>query len=119
MSMSIYLGVIWTALALVGTAWLLLSALYQLLKGDIQREHITILLGVAYFLLMFLPIPFVHGAALFGYWTPRLILPALLAFFLAGFLFIDQKVLPNSLAIAIAVEFLVAIQCTVEAIMLI
>jgi hypothetical protein len=119
MSMSIYLGVIWTALALVGTAWLLLSALYQLLKGDLQREHITILLGVAYFLLMFLPIPFVHGAALFGYWTPRLILPALLAFFLAGFLFIDQKVLPNSLAIAIAVEFLVAIQCTVEAIMLI
>ncbi len=119
MSASMYLGIIWTASALVGTAWLLLSALYRLAKGDLQREHITILLGVAYFLLMFLPIPFVHGGALFGYWTPRLILPALLAFFLAGFLFIDQKVLPNSLAIAIAVEFLVAIQCAVEAIMLI
>jgi Predicted membrane protein (DUF2142). len=119
MSTSMYLGVIWTASALVGTAWLLLSALYQLLKGDLQREHITILFGVAYFLLMFLPIPFVHGGALFGYWTPRLILPALLAFFLAGFLFIDQKLLPNSLAIAIAVEFLVAIQCAVEAIILI
>jgi 4-amino-4-deoxy-L-arabinose transferase-like glycosyltransferase len=119
MSTSMYLGVIWTASALVGTAWLLLSALYRLVKGDLQREHITILLGIAYFLLMFLPIPFVHGGALFGYWTPRLILPPLLAFFLAGFLFIDQKVLRNSLAIAIAVEFLVAIQCAVEAIMLI
>jgi hypothetical protein len=119
MSTSMYLGVIWTASALVGTAWLLFSALYQLLKGDLQREHITILFGVAYFLLMFLPIPFVHGGALFGYWTPRLILPTLLAFFLAGFFFIDQKLLPNSLAIAIAVEFLVAIQCAVEAIILI
>jgi hypothetical protein len=119
MSTSLYLGVIWTVSALVGTAWLLLSALHRLVKGDLQREHVTILLGVAYFLLMFLPIPFVHGGALFGYWAPRLILPALLAFFLAGFLFIDQKVLRNSLAIAIAVEFLVAIQCAVEAIMLI
>lgn len=119
MSASMYLGIIWTASALVGTVWLLSAALYRLAKGDLQREHITILLGVAYFLLMFLPIPFVHGGALFGYWTPRLILPPLLAFFLAGFLFIDQKVLPNSLAIPIAVEFLVAIQCAVEAIMLI
>ena len=119
MSTSLYLGVIWTVSALVGTAWLLLSALHRLVKGDLQREHITILLGVAYFLLMFLPIPFVHGGALFGYWAPRLILPALLAFLLAGFLFIDRKVLRNSLAIAIAVEFLVAIQCAVEAIMLI
>jgi 4-amino-4-deoxy-L-arabinose transferase-like glycosyltransferase len=119
MSASMYLGIIWTASALVGTVWLLSAALYRLAKGDLQREHITILLGVAYFLLMFLPIPFVHGGALFGYWTPRLILPPLLAFFLAGFLFIDQKVLPNSLAFPIAVEFLVAIQCAVEAIMLI
>jgi len=119
MSASMYFGIIWTASALVGTAWLLLSALYRLAKGDLQREHITILLGVAYFLLMFLPIPFVHGGALFGYWTPRLILPALLAFFLAGFLFIDHKVLRNSVAVAIVVESLVAIQCAVEAIMLI
>ena len=119
MSESMYFGIIWTASALVGTAWLLLSALYRLAKGDLQREHITILLGVAYFLLMFLPIPFVHGGALFGYWTPRLILPALLAFFLAGFLFIDHKVLRNSVAVAIVVESLVAIQCAVEAIMVI
>jgi len=119
MSTSMYLGIIWTASALVGTAWLLLSALHRLVKGDLQREHITILLGIAYFLLMFLPIPFVHGGALFGYWTPRLILPALLSFFLAAFIFIDRKIVLNSWRIAIVVEFLVAIQCAMEAVMLI
>lgn len=119
MSISMYLGMIWTVSALMGTAWLSSSALYRLVKGNLQREHITILLGVAYFLLMFLPIPFVHGGALFGYWTPRLILPALLSFYLAAFLFIDQKIVRNSGRIAIAIEFLVAVQCAVEAVMLI
>jgi hypothetical protein len=119
MSMSMYLGTIWTASALIGTAWLLLSALHRLIKGDLQREHITVLLGTAYFVLMFLPIPFVHGGALFGYWTPRLILPALLAFYLAAFLLIDHKIVRNSARTAIAVEFLVAFQCAVEAVMLI
>ncbi len=76
------------------------------------------LLGVAYFLLMFLPIPFVHGGALFGYWTPRLILPALLSFFLAAFLFIDMKIVRRSERIAYAVAFLVAVQCAIEAVIL-
>jgi 4-amino-4-deoxy-L-arabinose transferase-like glycosyltransferase len=119
MSASMCMGLIWTASGLIGTVWLSLCALGRLIKGALKREHIAILLGIAYFLLMFLPIPFVHGGALFGYWTPRLILPALLAFFLAGFLFIDHKVLRNSVAVAIVVESLVAIQCAVEAIMLI
>jgi 4-amino-4-deoxy-L-arabinose transferase-like glycosyltransferase len=119
MSASMYLGIIWTASALVGTVWLLLSALRRLVKGDLEPEHITMLLGVAYFLLMFLPIPFVHGGALFGYWTPRLILPALLSFFLAAFLFIDTKIVRSSERIAYAVAFLVAVQCTIEAVMLI
>jgi 4-amino-4-deoxy-L-arabinose transferase and related glycosyltransferases of PMT family len=119
MSASMYLGIIWTASALVGTMWLLLSALRRLIKGDLERQHITILLGVAYFLLMFLPIPFVHGGALFGYWTPRLILPALLSFFLAGFLFIDRRIVRTSDRIAYAVMFLVAVQCAIEVVMLI
>ena len=119
MSASMYLGIIWTASALVGTAWLLLSALRRLVKGDLEREHLTVLLGVAYFLLMFLPIPFVHGGALFGYWTPRLILPGLLSFFLAAFLFIDMKIVRRSERIACTVALLVAVQCTIEVVMLI
>ena len=119
MSASMYLGIIWTASALVGTAWLLSSALRRLVKGDLEREHLTVLLGVAYFLLMFLPIPFVHGGALFGYWTPRLILPGLLSFFFAAFLFIDMKIVRRSERIACAVALLVAVQCTIEVVMLI
>jgi hypothetical protein len=118
MSASMYLGIIWTASALIGTAWLLLSAFRRLVKGDLQREHITMLLGISYFLLMFLPIPFVHGGALFGYWTPRLILPALLSFYLAAFLFIDRKIATKSSHIARVLFMLVITQCAIEIVML-
>ena len=119
MSASMSLGIIWTVSALIGTAWLLLSAFRRLVKDDLEREHIAILLGMAYFLLMFLPIPFVHGGELFGYWTPRLILPALLSFYLAAFLFIDGKIARRLEGIPFAVLLLVSIQCAIEVVMLI
>jgi len=119
MQASMSLGLIWTASALVGSAWLLFCALRGLVKGRLEREHVTVLLGIAYFLLMFLPIPFVHGGALFGYWTPRLILPALLSFFLAAFVFIDKKIPRKSERIGQAVLLLVGIQCAIEGVMLI
>jgi len=118
MSLSMSLGIIWTATAFAGTAWLLFCALNGLVKGRLEREHITVLFGIAYFLLMFLPIPFVHAGALFGFWTPRLILPALLSFFLAAFLFIDRKVAARSNELAIAVFGLVVVQCAIEIVML-
>ena len=119
MSASMSLGIIWTVSALIGTAWLLVSAFCRLTKGDLEHEHITILLGTAYFLLMFLPIPFVHGGALFGYWTPRLILSALLSFYLAAFLFIDRKIARRLEGILYAVLLLVSTQCVIEVVMLI
>jgi 4-amino-4-deoxy-L-arabinose transferase-like glycosyltransferase len=119
MSASMSLGIIWTVSALIGTAWLLWSAFHRLIKGDLERERITILLGIAYFLLIFLPIPFVHGGALFGYWTPRLILPALLAFYLASFLFIDKKMVRRLKGISYSVLLLAFIQCAIEVVMLI
>jgi hypothetical protein len=119
MSASMSLGIIWTVSALIGTAWLLVSAFWRLTKGDLEREDVTILLGMAYFLLMFLPIPFVHGGALFGYWTPRLILPGLLSFYLAAFLFIDRKMAQKLEGIPYAVLLLVSIQCVIEVVMLI
>jgi 4-amino-4-deoxy-L-arabinose transferase-like glycosyltransferase len=118
MSVSMSLGIIWTASAFAGTAWLLFSAFHRLVKGDLEREHIAMLLGIAYFLLMFLPIPFVHGGALFGYWTPRLILPALLSFYLAAFLFIDRKIATKSSHIARVLFMLVIAQCAIEIVML-
>lgn len=119
MSASMCMGLIWTASGLIGTVWLSLCALGRLIKGALKREHIAILLGIAYFSLMFLPIPFVHGGALFGYWTPRLILPALLSFYLAGFLFIDGKIMRRLEGTAGAILILVSIQCAIEVVMLI
>ena len=89
---SMSLGVIWTLSALIGTASILLGALKHLNENRLEREDLTALLGTAYFLLMFLPIPFVYFGCFNGYWTSRLILPALLFFFLAGFLWLDRNI---------------------------
>jgi len=96
MQASMTLGVLWTLMALVGTPWLGTSVIRRLFQDRLRHEDLALLFGTAYFLLMFLPIPFVHGGALFGYWTPRLILPALLGFFLSGFLLVDRKIGPYS-----------------------
>ena len=118
MTASMSLGAVWTFLALVGTAWALFCGLGNLLQGKLEREDATILLGVAYFLLMFVPIPFVYAGALFGYWTPRLILPPLLSFFLAAFVLIDRKMAERSSRMAFVVLTLVIVQCATEAVML-
>lgn len=119
MQASMKLGTLWTGLALLGTAWLLFRALNHLFRDKLRREEAAILLGIAYFLLMFLPLPYVHAALLFGYWTPRLILPALLCFFLAAFLLLDRKVGGGSTWFAFVVLTLAVIQCGIEITMLV
>ena len=119
MQASMILGVPWTVLALVGTGWTFLVAIGNLIRARLEREDVTAILGIAFFLVIFLPIPFVHAGALFGYWMPRLILPALLYFFWAAFLLIDRKIARQRQIVIIAVFVLVLIQCAVEAVMLI
>lgn len=119
MQASIALGTLWTLLALVGTAWSPLLAFKKLLGNKLEREDVTAILAIALFLVVFLPIPFVHAGALFGYWTPRLILPVLLYFFWAAFLLIDRKIVRQRTVIALAILFLVLIQCAIEVTMLI
>jgi 4-amino-4-deoxy-L-arabinose transferase-like glycosyltransferase len=118
MEMSMLFGTVWTFLALVGTPWSTVRALRHLFKDKLQLEDCAMFLGVAYFLLMFLPIPFVHGGALFGYWTPRLILPALLCFFLAGFLLIDQTLAKKFNKSGFLLLMLVAFQSATEIVLL-
>lgn len=115
---SMSLGIIWTLCALIGTPWALFRATRNLWKDKLEREDAAVLLGTAFFLLMFLPIPFVYGGAIFGYWTPRLILPSVLCFSLAAFLFIDKKIARGSGKVALVVILLVAAQCAIETIML-
>jgi hypothetical protein len=118
MMASMSLGTLWTFLALIGTPWILLAAIKNLWRDQLQREDVTAVLGIAYFLIIFLPIPFVDSACRYGYWTPRLILPSLLYFFWAAFLLLDRKIARRSKRIAFAVLFLVAVQCAIEAVML-
>jgi hypothetical protein len=115
---SIWLGIIWTLLALVGTFWSLARAGQNLARGKLEREDSTVIMGTAFFLLIFLAIPFVFGAALFGYWTPRLILPSILSSSLAAFLFVDKVLVRGSKVTEFTVLFLVSIQCLVEIVML-
>ena len=117
MQASMCLGVIWTVLVLVSLPWSLFRAFHNLIDRKLNREDVTVILGIAFFLIVFLLIPFVHAGALFGYWTPRLILPALLSFNFAAFLFTDQKIVHRSMAIARTVLILVLIQCGIEAVM--
>ena len=115
---SMSLGTIWTVLALIGTPLIFLGALKHLYEDKLQREDVLVFFGGAYFLLMFLPIPFVNSSVLSGYWTPRLILPPLLCFFCAAFLLIDKSVARTSKNIAAVLLGLVIIQSAIEIVML-
>ena len=115
---SMSLGILWTLCALIATPWALFRAVKNLGKDELEREDAATLLGTAFFLLMFLPIPFIYAGTLFGYWTPRLILPSLLSFSLVAFLFIDQRIVRRSNKVAFAVLFLVIAQCAIEVIIL-
>jgi len=119
MQASMSMGVIWTVLALIGTVWTLWLAFRHLAREQLQREDVAALFGTSIFLLIFLPIPFVHGGTLFGYWTPRLILPALLYFFWAAFLWIDRQIVMRWTQIAPVVLALVFVQCAIEVVMLV
>lgn len=118
MQAAMVLGVVWTVLVLVAVPWSLFRAFRNLLERKLNRDDVTAILGIAFFLTVFLLIPFVHGGALFGYWTPRLILPALPAFYLAEFLFIDEKIVRGSIPHACTVLLLVLVQSGIEAVML-
>jgi 4-amino-4-deoxy-L-arabinose transferase-like glycosyltransferase len=115
---SMALGTLWTVLALIGTPWLLFRALRHLWKDKLERVDITALLGTAYFLLMFLPIPLLFSSVVWGYWTPRLILPSLFFFFWAAFLLLDRTIVKRSERIAFDVLTLVIIQCGIEIVIL-
>jgi hypothetical protein len=119
MRASMLSGVLWTILAIIGTAWLSFRAVKNLWRDKLEPEEAATFLGVSYFLLMFLPLPFLYASVLFGYWTPRLILPSLLCFFLAAFLLIDRKIVRRSPQFTDIVLALVLVQCAIEITMLV
>lgn len=115
---SMSLGVLWTVLAIIGTLWMVLSAAIRLWRDKLEREHVAILLGTAFYLLMFLLIPFLAGTAITGSWASRLYLVPLLCFFWAGFRLLDRTVVAKWPKIAFDVLTLVIVQCGIVIVML-
>ena len=115
---SMSFGTLWTVLALIGTPWIFFGAIKNLWKDKLKREDAAAFLGIAYFLLMFLPIPFVYHGCRDGFWTSRLILAPLLFFFWAGFLLLDRTIVAKSEKIAFVVLALVLVQSGIEIVML-
>jgi hypothetical protein len=75
------------------------------------------MLGTAFFLLMFLLIPFLYWSALTGSWQSRLYMISLLCFFWAGFLLLDRTVVAKWPKIAFDVLTLVIVQCGITVLM--
>ncbi len=72
--------------------------IYRVGKGALFSPNRTsasveavLLLGLGWFSNIALLMPRVHGAYLGGYWTPRLVLPALLTFLLLTFHALDER----------------------------
>lgn len=118
MQASMLLGTIWTGLALVGTPFVFVGGILNLFKGRLRREDVLAILGSTYFLMLFLPIPYVLDGTLSGFWTPRLILVPLLFFFLSAFLLID-KIAPGARKTAFVILGLVVVQSLIEVVMLV
>ena len=115
---SMSLGALWTVLALIGTPWILLGAIRHLWKDKLEREDVAAFLGVAYFLLMFIPIPFLMWTARDGAWTTRLIMVPLLFFFWAAFLLLDRTIVRKWPKLAFDILILVLVQCGIEILVL-
>jgi hypothetical protein len=115
---SMSLGTLWTVLALIGTPWIFIGAVKHLWRDKLEREDVAALLGIAFFLLMFLLIPFLYWTALTTAWTPRLYLVPLLCFFWAGFLLLDRTIVAKAKTFAFDVLTLVIIQSGIEIVML-
>ena len=118
MMASVSLGTIWTLLALIGTPIIFIGAVRHLWRDKLEREDGAIFLAIAYFLLMFLPIPFLLFSDQTGAFLPRLTIAPQLCFFWAGFLLLDRTVAAKWAKSAFVVFGLVIIQCGIEIVML-
>jgi 4-amino-4-deoxy-L-arabinose transferase-like glycosyltransferase len=116
---SMSLGTLWTVLALMGAAWTFFGAVNHLWRDKLEREDVAALLGIAWFLLMFLPIPFLYWTAQTGSWSSRLTLVSQLYFFWAAFLLLDRTIVAKWEKIAFVVFALVLVQSGIEIAMLV
>lgn len=118
MQASMSLGTIWTLLALIGTPVIFIGAIRHLWKDKLEREDGAAFLAIAYFLLMFVPIPFLLFSDQTGAFLPRLTIAPQLFFAWAGFLLLDRTMVAKWPRSVFAVLGLVIIQCGIISVML-
>lgn len=118
MTASMSLGTIWTLLALIGTPVIVIGAVRHLWRDKLEREDGAAFLAIAYFLLMFVPIPFLLFSDQTGAFLPRLTIAPQLFFYWAGFLLLDRTLVgkwPKSVFVVLG---LVITQCGIITVML-
>jgi hypothetical protein len=87
-------GILISVLTFAGVIALLArSTITVLLRRDSRdiRIFIVLLFCVAWFANIVALLPFVPNSYMGGYWLPRLLAPALIGFFIAGFTFLDRS----------------------------
>jgi len=92
MQAAVRFGIAFSLLAFIGVVVLFFrSAIGSLIRRRTASIPVLTLLlfSMAWFLNIVALLPAVADSYLGGYWLPRLIVPALLGFFLAGFVFLD------------------------------
>jgi hypothetical protein len=74
-----------------------LRSLYFLRKDSVRPARgralgcaILLVFSIGYFASITLCLPFIQNAYPFGYWLPRLVVPALMGFFILSFVFLDE-----------------------------
>ena len=116
---SMWMGTLWTVLALLGMLWIFFGALKHLWRDKLEREDVAAFLGIAYFLLMFLPIPYLMWSALTGSWSSRLSIVPQVYFFWAAFLVLDRTIVAKWKKTAFVFLALVIVQSGIVIAMLV
>ncbi|EQC45738.1 dolichyl-phosphate-mannose-protein mannosyltransferase [Bacteriovorax sp. BSW11_IV] len=61
-------------------------------KSDVTSSYISsaLLLAIGFHSIILIPLPFVFNTYKAGYWTPRLIMPSILTYFIVGFYWLEN-----------------------------
>jgi hypothetical protein len=94
MQAAVKTGVLWSLLAILGTAVVLIASCVAFVRRREMNLDAFVLLvaGTAWFVNIVAVFPFIVGAYYSGFWLPRLVAPALLVFFILGFVLVDRFV---------------------------
>lgn len=92
MQIAVRSGVLFSVLMVISViVWFFWSSISVIRRRTGEFLMFDVMLFcLAWFMNIVLPLPFIPGAYYEGYWTPRLMAPALIGFFIAAFVLLDR-----------------------------